>query len=142
MPFGLHSAAATFQVIGPELEPHAFSYLDDLVVVSSCFEEHLDLLKLVFSRVREAGLRLNPEKCHFGRRELKYLGHMMNSDGIATDPDKVQSIREFPTPISVKTLRSYLGLASWYRRFIEKFATVTTPRSASSEEGSQVVLGT
>lgn len=115
------------QVIGPELEPHAFAYLDNLVVVSSCFKEHLDLLKLVFSRLREAGLRLNLVKFHFGRRELKYLGHMVNSDGIATDPDKVQSIREFPTPSSVKTLLSFLGLASWYRRFIEKFATVTTP---------------
>lgn len=132
MPFGLHSAGATFQrlldrVIGPELEPKAFAYLDDLVVVSSSFEEHLTLLGIVFERLRAAGLRLNPEKCHFARRELKYLGHVVNSRGISTDPEKVRAIREFPTPHNVRSLRSFLGLASWYRRFVEGFATVSAP---------------
>lgn len=132
MPFGLHSAGATFQrlldkVIGPELEPRAFAYLDDLIIVSKTFEEHLVLLRDVFERLRMAQLKLNPEKCHFCRRELKYLGHVVSSNGIKTDPEKVRAITDFPTPKSVRTLRSFLGLASWYRRFVEDFAKLTLP---------------
>lgn len=132
MPFGLHSAGATFQrlldrVIGPDLEPKAFAYLDDLVLVTESFKEHLELLSIVFARLKEAGLRLNPDKCHFCKSELKYLGHIVSGAGIATDPEKVRAIQEFPTPKNVKNLRSFLGLASWYRRFVEGFATATRP---------------
>jgi transposase InsO family protein len=132
MPFGLHSAPATFQrlldmVIGPEFEPHAFAYLDDIVLVSKTFKEHLELLRKVFGRLREAGLILNPEKCHFCKTELKYLGHVINRNGIQTDPEKVKAIEEFPTPKNVRGVRSFLGLASWYRRFVPGFATLTAP---------------
>lgn len=132
MPFGLHSAGATFQrlldkVVGPELEPRAFAYLDDLVMISETFEEHLDLLCEVLGRLRKAGLKLNVEKCQFCRTELKYLGHVVNANGIGTDPEKVKAIAEFPRPTNVKSLRSFLGLASWYRRFIDQFARLTTP---------------
>jgi len=88
---GLHSAPATFQrlldqIIGPELEPHAFAYLDDLIIISETFEAHLELLKDVFQRLRNAGLKLNVDKCKFCQTELKYLGHTINADGIGTDP--------------------------------------------------------
>lgn len=146
MPFGLHSAGATFQrlldkVIGPELEPKVFAYLDDLVVVSSTFDEHLQLLRVVFERLRKAGLRLNPEKCNFCKRELKYLGHVVNSEGISTDPEKVRAIRDFPRPSNCKTLRSFLGLASWYRRFVNKFADVTAPMRTLLKKNSRWLWG-
>lgn len=132
MPFGLHSAGATFQrlldkIIGVELEPKAFCYLDDLIVVSETFGEHVDTLKLVFRRLRDAGLKLNPEKCHFFKTELKYLGHVVNQQGISTDPDKVKAIEDFPRPENVRNLRSFLGLASWYRRFTKDFAIISRP---------------
>lgn len=132
MPFGLHSAGATFQrlmdkIIGPRLEPYAFAYLDDLVIVSKTFNEHLEILRTVFDKLREAGLKLNPDKCQFCRRELKYLGHIINEDGIQTDPEKVETIRQFPRPENVKTLRSFLGLASWYRKFVQGFSKTVVP---------------
>lgn len=132
MPFGLHSAPACFQrlldtIIGPEFEPRAFAYLDDLVLVSRSFKEHLKLLEEVFSKLREAGLRLNPAKCYFCKKELKYLGHIVNQQGIQTDPEKLSAINQFPTPKTVRQVRSFLGLASWYRRFVPRFAVMSAP---------------
>lgn len=132
MPFGLHSAPACFQrlldtIIGPEFEPRAFAYLDDLVLVSHTFQGHLVLLTEVFTKLREAGLKLNPEKCYFCKKELKYLGHIINQTGIQTDPEKVSAIKEFPTPRTVRQVRSFLGLASWYRRFVPGFAIMSAP---------------
>jgi len=132
MPFGLHSAGATFQrlldkIIGPTLEPKAFAYLDDLILISQSFSDHLALLKEVFDRLKRAGLQVNREKCQFCKTELKYLGHVVNERGIQTDPDKVAAILEFPRPTNVRTLRGFLGLASWYRRFVNNFARMSAP---------------
>lgn len=132
MPFGLHSAPATFQrlldtIIGPDLESKAIAYLDDIVILGKTFEEHINLLEEVFKRLRQAGLKLNPEKCQFGRTELRYLGHIIDRDGIHTDPEKIRCMQEFPEPTNVKTLRSFLGLVSWYRRFIRDFAKISEP---------------
>nr|XP_041633078.1 uncharacterized protein LOC121502930 [Drosophila kikkawai] len=98
MPFGLHSAPATFQraldtVIGPDMEPHAFAYLDDIIVIGSTLEEHVANLGEVFRRLRRANLRLNRGKCHFFQRRIVYLGHVISEAGIHTDPDKVAAIR-------------------------------------------------
>jgi hypothetical protein len=123
MPFGLHSAPATFQrlmdrVMGPELDPYCFAYLDDIVVLGETFEQHLEVLQEVFRRLRAANLRLNPDKCQFGRRSLTYLGHVVTAAGIWTDPDKVAAIQQLATPKTLRQLRSFLMMASWYRRFI------------------------
>ncbi|KAL6418355.1 hypothetical protein ACFW04_012190 [Cataglyphis niger] len=93
MPFGLHSAPATFQrlldkIISPALEPNVFVYLDDIIIISKTFDEHLRLLTEVFRRLRDARLRLNPEKCKFCVDQLKYLGHVVDRKGIRTDPEK------------------------------------------------------
>jgi Reverse transcriptase (RNA-dependent DNA polymerase). len=132
MPFGLHSAPATFQrlldrIISPELEPHAFAYLDDIIVLGETFEDHLENLKEVFRRLRMANLKLNPDKCQFCRKSLKYLGHMVTAEGIRTDPEKVEAIQKFPTPKNVREVRRFLGTASWYRRFVPSFSEVVAP---------------
>lgn len=132
MPFGLHSAPATFQrlldrIIGPDMDPHAFAYLDDIIVLGETFEGHLTNLREVFRRLRVANLQLNPEKCQFCRKSLKYLGHVVTAEGIKTDPEKVESIQKFPTPRTVRDVRRFLGMASWYRRFVPAFSQIVTP---------------
>jgi len=132
MPFGLHSAPATFQrlldtILGPELEPHTFVYLDDIIVISSTMDDHLRHLEEVFRRLREAKLRVNPDKCHFGLTELKYLGHIVDRRGLRTDPEKVKAVTQWPTPTTVRQIRQFIGLASWYRRFIRDFSATAAP---------------
>lgn len=132
MPFGLHSAGATFQrlldsIIGPELEPRVFCYLDDIIIVSQTFNQHLGDLQEVFARLRANGLQLQPEKCMFCRSELKYLGHVINRRGIQTDPEKVEAVMNIPSPGNPRAVRSFLGMASWYRRFIPGFAQIAAP---------------
>lgn len=138
MPFGLHSALATFQraldsVIGPEMEPHAFAYLDYIIVIGTSLEKHVRNLREVFRRLREVNLKLN-KKCYFFQRTIVYLGHVVSEQGIHTDPDKVVAIRNLKPPTSTKELRRCLGIASWYRRFVPNFATVTNVAVAT--EGS------
>ncbi|KAL7724320.1 hypothetical protein ACLKA6_017501 [Drosophila palustris] len=123
MPFGLHAAPATFQraldrVIGPEMLPHAFAYMDDIIVIGKTLEEHMANLREVFRRLRAENLRINIEKCDFFKQELKYLGHKVTEHGICTDPEKVDAISKLKPPTNAKELRQYLGVASWYRRFV------------------------
>jgi len=144
MPFGLHSASATFQrvldrVIGPEMSPHAFAYQDDIIVIGRSLEEHKANLKEVFRRLKEASLRLNPEKCQFFKKELVYLGHRVTSEGIGTDPEKVAAIAELEPPSTVRELRKYLGVASRYRRFVPHFAKLVKPLNDLLRKGNKWV---
>lgn len=132
MPFGLHSAPATFQrlmdrVIGPDLDPYSFAYLDDIIVLGETFEQHLDHQSEVFRRLRGENLRLNPEKCQFCRKSLRYLGHLVPADGIQTDPEKVSAIEGLSASTNVRGVRRFLGIASWYRRFVKDFSKIAHP---------------
>lgn len=132
LPFGLHSAPATFQrlldrIISPELEPRAFVYLDDIVVLGTTLREHTETLIEVLRRLREARLKVNPDKCQILQKEIQYLGHVVNQLGIHTDPEKVRAIAEIKEPRDTKELRRFLGMASWYRRFIPNFASTMQP---------------
>ncbi|KAH8315152.1 hypothetical protein KR059_012016, partial [Drosophila kikkawai] len=117
-------------VIGPDMEPHAFAYLDDIIVIEATLEEHVRNLREVFRRLRAANLRLNRDKCQFFQRSLTYLGHVISEAGIQTDPEKVAAIRELPPPTNLKELRRCLGIASWYRRFVPNFADVVEPMTS------------
>ncbi|XP_039309912.1 uncharacterized protein K02A2.6-like [Solenopsis invicta] len=130
MPYGLTGASATFQrlldkLIGPEMEPHAFAYLDDIVVVTSTFEERLEWLRRVLDKIAAAGLTINPGKCEFCRSHVRYLGFVVQREGLTIDPDKVQPILEYPAPRNLKQLRRFLGMSSWPYLEGYKFTVIT-----------------
>ena len=132
MPFGLCNAPATFQrlmegVLVGLARKKCLIYLDDVLVVGSTFSEHLDNLRDVFLRLSAVGLKLKPSKCRLARQEVIYLGYVVSASGIAADPGKVQAVVEFPTPHDVRTLRAFLGLTSYYRRFISRYSAMANP---------------
>ena len=132
MPFGLCNAPATFQrlmqrCLGSQVYDHLLIYLDDVIVYSPDFPTHLQHLEQVFTRLQEHGLKLQPRKCHLFQKQVVYLGHVVSSQGVATDPDKTAIVRDWAAPTTVKQVRSFLGFAGYYRRFIPAFSKVAAP---------------
>lgn len=142
MPFGLCNSPATWQrlmdiVLGNDLEPYVFCYLDDIVIVTQDFEKHLEILEEVFRRLRNAKLTVSEEKCQFCREQLRYLGYLVDRKGLHVDPDKVRAMVELPTPKNVKDVRSVLGTVSWYRRFVPNFSDLAAPLTALLKKNRQ-----
>ena len=140
MPFGLCNAPATFQrlmdsVLAGVQWQQCLVYLDDIIVVGRDFEEHLRNLGIVLQKLKQANLRVKPEKCAMCREEVAYLGHVVSKQGVATDPEKTQKVSSWPTPTSVQDIQQFLGLASYYRRFIKDFSTIAKPLHRLTEKG-------
>ena len=140
LPFGLTNAGATFQrVMDVAMSGLNFSiclvYLDDIILFSSTVTEHLERLKCVLSSLRKANLKLKPSKCCLLHREVSFLGHVVSGHGIATDPEKIRAVVEWPVPRSVTEVRAFLGLCSYYRRFVESFALIASPLHALTGKG-------
>ncbi len=133
MPFGLHGAAATFQRLMDEVlrgaEDHAAAYIDDVIIHSSSWEEHLQHLSDVFRRIQQAGLVVNASKCQLARSEVCYLGYVLGCGTIRPQVSKVEAIRSSQPPSTKKGVRSFLGLIGWYRRFIPNFSSRAAPLS-------------
>ena len=132
MPFGLCNAPGTFQrlmerIFGDQSLESLLLYLDDIVIFSSTFTQHLQRLELVLSRLRQQHLKLKLTKCCFFKREVRYLGHIVSAQGVATDPEKIHAVTHWPAPQTLKELRAFLGFASYYRRFVEGFARLAAP---------------
>lgn len=130
--FGLTNAPATQQrlvdlLFGPEFELKVFAYLDDIIICSKSFSEHVLLLEKVLNKLKLANLTINLDKSNFFRSELKYLGYLIDANGLRTDPSKVEAITNYPVPKTRKEVKRFLGTASWYRRFVNGFSTIAGP---------------
>ena len=108
--------------LGDILWKYAMVYLNDVTTYSRTFEEHLQHLEEIFKRIEKAGLKINPDKCHFEAQSLQFLGHIITKDGILPDPDKIKAVKEYSIPQNLTQLRAFLGLTSYYRRFIKNFS--------------------
>ena len=147
MPFGLCNAPATFQrlmerVLSGLQWEIAVLYIDDIVVHGRSFEEHIERLRAVLKRLQAANLTLKTKKCCFLQQEVEFLGHIVSGTGISPNPQKVAAVANWCTPSKLKDLRSFLGLATYYRRFIKGFANIARPLHALTEKGKQFVWST
>lgn len=135
MPFGLVNAPASFQALMTQVLrglnwKTCLVYVDDILVFSSSFEQHLQHLDQIFSRLSSAGLTLKPTKCSFAQRQVQYLGHVITKDGVQVDVSKTDAVKSFPTPKCTKDVRSFLGLCNYYRKFIHDYSTIIGPLTA------------
>ena len=132
MSFGLCNAPPCFQRLMSRVL-HGLEwriclvYIDDVIVFAPSLDEHLSRLQLVFDRLRQANLKLKPSKCYFAKASVNFLGFVVSAAGISPDPEKISAVKSFPTPKSVKDIRSFLGLANYYRRFVHNFAKIASP---------------
>lgn len=102
-------------------------YLDDIIVLGRGVSDTLERLGQVFSRLRQSNLKLKTAKCYLFRRQVAYLGHIVSTGGVATDPGKVQKVQDWPTPTSLQDVHRFIGFPSYYRRFVKDFASVAEP---------------
>ena len=139
VPFGLCNVPATFShlmdrvLAGLHWETCLF-YLDDMIVFSSTWEEHLARLREVFERLRHAKLKLGAAKCTFATKEVSYLGHRVTEEGLLPDPSLLAAIRNIPPPTTATEVRSFLGLAGYYRRYVKGFSAIAAPLHALTQK--------
>jgi len=132
MPFGACTASQTMcrlmdRVLGCDLQPYVFAYLDDIVIVTGTFEKHMEMLREVAKRLEKATLQISIEKSRFCQSSMKFLGYIVDERGVRVDPDKIAAIRDFPRPTTVKEVRRFIGMAGYYRRFVANFSKLSTP---------------
>jgi len=132
LPFGLSTAPSAFQsalntVLSGINWIKCMVYLDDILIFTKTFEEHLEVIKEVFDRLAQANLKVKLQKCEFARTECNYLGHVLNSQGIAPLPDKVTAVKDMPYPECTQQVETFLGKVGYYGRFIDHLATIGKP---------------
>lgn len=145
MPFGLKNAPSTFQRVMDnilrELQGKiCLVYLDDIIIFSTSLQEHGENLRKVFSRLREANLKVQLDKSEFFHKEIAFLGHVVTTEGVKPNPEKIQAIKNFPIPRSTKEIKSFLGLLGYYRKFIKDFAKLTKPLTECLKKGRKIDL--
>ena len=126
MPFGLSNATTTFQmtmskVFGDLIFKSVLIYVDDIIVYSSSFEQHLKDLEQVFNRLRQHNLTLKPSKCHFAAQQVDYLSHVISKEGTQPNPNKTAVIDTYPVPKDKKQVKRFTGMRNFYRKFIRDY---------------------
>ena len=146
MPFGLTNAPATFQrtmdlIFREEIGDFIQVYLDDIIIYSQTWEEHIEHIEEVFQKLHEAGLKLGRDKCDFAKEEIEFLGHVITQEGIKADPKKIQVAKDWETPQTVKQIRSFVGFMSYYRKFIKDFSTIAKPMTLLTQKDQEFNWG-
>src|SRR5207302_10938574 len=129
MSFGLCNAPATFQrmmngIFKDLIDKNILVYLDDVTIYSRIFEEHLNTLRVVLERLQNEGLFLKLSKCTFATHRTQLLGFVLDEDGLTTDPEKTEAVWNYPVPTSSTEVRAFLGLVSYYKRFVQGFTEI------------------
>ena len=145
--FGLSNAPALFQrlmdlVLAGLTWEVCLAFLDDVIVMSTSFEQQLERLALVFDRLRKANLKLHPGKCRLFQEKVRFLGSIVSKEGISPDPDKVRTVEEWPVPKNLTETRAFVALASYYRRHIKNFAEVARPLHELTRKGKRFLWET
>lgn len=141
MAFGLSGAPVTFlkamnTTLHPLLRKCVLVFFDDILIFSKTKEEHVVYLRVVLELLRRDKWQVKMSKCSFLQRQLRYLGHVISEAGVATDPDKITAIQQWSVPQSIKDLRSFLGLAGHYRRFVKHFGIIARPLTDLLKKGT------
>ena len=131
-PFGLCALPMVFARLIDEVlrgTKHHFtqSFLDDILIYSNTFEEHIKHIQIVLERLRKAGLTVEPKKTKIARKKIVFIGYTFSKEGVETDPSNISKVKNFPKPLKIRDISSFLGLANYYRRFIEGYATIARP---------------
>ena len=132
MPMGLVNAPATFArlmqaCLGEENLKTIILYLDDILVFADSFAQMITRLRWTFVKLRNYGLKIKPKKCVLFQTSVTFLGHVVSAKGIETDTDKVKAVTDWVKPMSVKEVRSFLGLTGYYRKFVPKYSSIASP---------------
>jgi hypothetical protein len=132
MSFGLTNALATFQalmndVLQDFIRVFVLVFFDDILIFSDSWSSHLQHVRMVLKHLQEHGLAIKRSKCSFGATSVQYLGHVISDQGVAMDTDKVEAVRAWPLPRTVWAVRGFLGLTSYYRKFIQSYGDIAAP---------------
>ena len=143
MPFGLKNAPSTFQrlmnhILKDLVGKECLVYLDDIIILGSSLEEHIQNLEKVFKVLQEANLQVQLDKSEFLKTEVEYLGHVVTPEGVKPNPNKINAIKKFPIPKTQTEIKQFLGLLGYYRRFINNFAKITKPLTKALKKGEKV----
>ena len=144
LPFGLTNAPAAFmdlmnRVFKPYLDKFVIIFIDDILIYSKSQAEHESHLRTVLQTLREHELYAKLSKCDFWLQEVDFLGHVVCKEGIKVDPKKVEAVMHWPRPTNVTEIRSFLGLAGYYRKFIQDFSRIATTLTQLTKKQKQFI---
>ncbi|CAB5101095.1 unnamed protein product [Rhizophagus irregularis] len=146
MPFGLTNAPATFQRLMDEILEEYINdfvvvYIDDIMIYSENLKDHMEHVEKVLKKLQENNLIIKLKKCRFLERNIEFLGHIVGNDGLRPDDKKIEKIKEMKAPTTVKEVRSFLGLCSYYRKFVKNFSKIARPISDLRKKGMPFIWG-